>query len=253
MHFAILFAFIPITRVFADFRLTHHEENTVTLFCQLVAPEGTTFQYIIPYITRDNDTQELEFRDIQNNMDDSRYFGIQFPDISSKNLIGIIVIRSFRDSDLQNNFKCSQSLFNGTLIEYSLTIDVTGTTDPNNSSTTKEIVLISLALFISIAISLVLLIFLLSCPNVIVNRIKSGFTKLRKHFRNTQTNSEPPITLQALTPLSDRAKGPEITPLHTQPQGVPIGSKEEQDSIEPNLFQRSLSKENALNKSDGKN
>ena len=123
MHLTLLlltFIFL-FTRVFADFRLTYHEDNTVTLFCQLVAPEGTTFQYIIPYITRDNDTQELEFGDIRNDMNDSRYFGIQFPDKSSKNLIGIIIIRNFRDSDLQNKFKCSQSLFNGTLIEYPLT------------------------------------------------------------------------------------------------------------------------------------
>ena len=136
MHLTLLlltFIFL-FTRTSADFRLTHYEENTVTLFCQLVAPEGTTFQYIIPYITRDNDTQELEFRDIQDNMDDSRYFGIQYPDISSKNLIGIIIIRNFRDSDLQNNFKCSQSLFNGTLIEYSLTTTNEHTATPPTSS-----------------------------------------------------------------------------------------------------------------------
>ena len=136
MHYYLLLLTLisHFTRTSTDFILTRKEYNTVTLFCQLIST-GESFNSIIPGITWGDSDRKFEFIDIRDQMNDDRYFGSHFPDPKAKNLVGDVVIRDFRESDLQNNFKCTQSLINGTRIEYALTIANDTATLPTASST----------------------------------------------------------------------------------------------------------------------
>ena len=245
MNFAkLLFSFLPISLVFSEFRLIQERDNTVSLFCQLLTQKGS-FKSIVPHIAWSG-SQTFEFIDIRDQLNDSRYFGSHFPDSAAKNLIGIVVIRDFRDSDLQNNFKCSQNLFNGTLLEYQLTtvrISLESDISQDNPANTCDtlLILFIISLFIN-----VVLFFSIFCKDFVVNFIKTGLNILRNLFQNKQTNRDPSITLPTFTPLSN-------SPLNVPPQDPLMGSNEEQDYKEPILVQRSLSRENALKTSDGSN
>ena len=105
----------------------------MTLLCQLYSAEDS-FKSIVPEIAWGVGTQTFEFIEIRNQLNDGRYFGSHFPDPDAKNLIGNVVIRNFTDSDFQKNFSCTQTLLNGSRVEYALTISNEHTPAPPTAS-----------------------------------------------------------------------------------------------------------------------
>ena len=135
-------------------------------------------------------------------LNDDRYFGSHFPIIGPKarKLIGIVVIRDFRESDLQNNFTCFQYFDNGTLLAYPLSTE--SPYDPANSFDYKVFPLsvMSVLFVMSLSLNALICIVCTFCKTHVFNFIIYMNKKLRNFPENTETNTDTSTPPQPQTP-----------------------------------------------------